>query len=483
VVWNYATFLASKGIALLTTLVLARLLAPEDFGLIALALVVMNALDAINELGIGAAVIWRTGDEDETSDVAFVLSLASGLTLTAVAVLCAPLVADAVGEESVEPIIAALAVTLIIASFGSVQDARLRRALAFQRRFVAELLKALVKAGVTVALAIAGLGAWALVHGQVAGVAAGAACYWVLAGWRPRRRFDTDVARRLLGYGGQVTLHALLLVAVTNVDYLIIGSRLGTEALGYYTLAFRLPGLLIMSGCWVLSQVLFPAFANVTRDHGSLSTALLKTVRATTAVIAPLGVGIVLVAPDLVSVLFGERWAPAVPVLRWLAVFAVLSTLLSTDDSVYKARGRPGVMVGVTFTQLVVGVPLLWWAAGSGIEAVAMAQVALAAAVLALRVVLVRVLLAVRLRHLFAAVAPVAGGVVALVVAVALVQRGLVDTSPSIRLLASVLGGGLAYLAALAVVDRPWVEDMLRLFGIRQPSGRVASARATSAVP
>jgi PST family polysaccharide transporter len=482
--WSYSTFVASKGIALVTTLVLARLLAPEDFGLVALALVLMNALDVVNDFGIGSAVIWDRGEDDETADVAFGLSLGVGLLLTVATVASAPLVADAFGEPSVAPIIAALSITFALASLGSVQDARLRRTLAFNRRFIAELLKALTKAGVTVALAVAGLGAWALVHGQIAGVAVGAVSYWLLAGWRPRLRFDPRVARRLLDYGGQITVLGVLAVAASNVDYLIVGRRLGTEALGYYTLAFRLPGLLIITSCAVLSQVVFPAFAAVTRDDGSLSDSLLRTVRALAAVIVPIGLGLALVASDLVAVLFGDRWAPAADVMRWLAVFAVLSTLLYTDGDVYKATGRTIVLNGITVVQLLIAVPLLWVGAGTSIEAVAVAQVVTAALVLVLRVGLLARLLDVRPPQLLGAFRPVLVGAVALAVAVVAVQAGLRGAPAPLRLLACVLAGATAYAGGLVAGDRRWARDTLVLFGVaHRPSRAARRARAVSAVP
>lgn len=463
--WSYATFVITKGIVFLSTLVLARLLAPADFGLIALALVVMNHLDVINDFGIISAVIWRKEDVEHTSDVAFGLSLAIGAILSLLGLLVAPLVAGAYGEPRVADVLAALSVTFLIASFGSVQDARLRRALAFRRRFVAELTKAVVKAGTTIALAANGLGVWALVHGQIAGVTAGAIAYWILAGWRPRLVFAGPVARHLLGYGSQITLLGLLAVAASNVDYLMVGRRQGAVALGFYTLAFRLPGLLILNSCSVLSQVLFPAFAKMSREAGSLRPALLRALRALAALTVPCGVCIALVAPDLVFVLFGSRWEPTVPVVRWLAAYAVISTLLYNDGDVYKAIGRPVVLNAVTFVQLALAIPVLWWAAGSGIEAVAAAQVGIATAVLVLRLALLRSMLQIRVAEVARALLPIAVGALALAAGVVVARTAVAGLVAPIRLVSAVAAGAAAYAIGLAVADRRWALGMLRLFG------------------
>ena len=482
-VWSYATFIVAKGVVLLSTLVLARLLAPEDFGLIALALVVMNALDVVNDFGIGSAVIWRADDPRLTSDVAFGLTIGVGLVLTVATLLGAPVFATALGEPQVAGVIAALSVTFLIASLGSVQDARLRRALAFRRRFVAELAKGVVKATVTVVLAAAGLGVWALVHGQVAGVAVGAACYWTLAAWRPQLRFDRAVARSIVSYGSQITLLGLLAVAASNIDYVVIGRRLGTVELGYYTVAFRLPGLLILSSCAVLSQVLFPAFTKVSRDRGSLTGSLLQTIRALAAAVVPIGVGIALVASDLVSVLFGEQWMPAVTVMRWLAVYAVLATLLYSDGDVYKAIGRPVVLNVITVVQVGLAIPVLWWAAGIGIEAVAVGQVVVAAAVLLLRLTLVDRILGVRPWAVAGALRPVVVGAVALAAAVGATQAGLGAVSTPVRLLASIVLGGAAYVAGLVAVDRRWAREVLEVFGVGHGARGSTRSAAASALP
>lgn len=461
--WSYATFLVSKGIALISTLVLARLLAPDDFGLVALALVLMNHLDVINDFGIISAVIWRRGDLERTSDTAFAVSLIVGAVLSATTFVLAPLVAAGYGEPRVAPVLAALSVTFLIASFGSVQDARLRRALAFRRRFVAELAKATAKAGVTIALAAAGFGVWGLVAGQVAGVAVGALGYWVLAGWRPRLALESEVARGLVAYGGQITLLGLLAVAASNVDYVVIGRRQGATALGFYVLAFRLPGLLILNSCSVLSQVIFPVFARVTHDDRSLRGALLRAIRTLAALTVPAGLGIVLVAPDLVTVLFGARWDAAVPVMRWLAVFTVLSTILYNDGDVYKAIGRPAVLNVITAVQLVLAVPALWWAAGSGIEAVALAQVAVAGVVLALRVGVLRHVLHVGVGEVAAALRPVLVSATAMAGSVLLVQVVVPDGAPLVRLALSCVAGAGVYAGSLVAVDRRWATEMLRL--------------------
>lgn len=479
--WSYATFLVSKGLALVSTLVLARILAPEEFGLIALALVFMGYLDIVNDFGIISAVIWRGGDVERTARVAFGLTLAVGAALSGASLVAAPVVAGFYDEPRLAGLLRVLSATFLLASFGSVQDALLRRAMAFRRRFVAEAVKAGVKAAVTVGLATAGFGAWSVVHGQLAGVTVGAVAYWLLVGWKPSFTFDRRLARGLMGYGSQLTLLGLLAMAVSSVDQIAIGRRLGAAELGFYAVAFRLPGLLVLNSCSVLSQALFPAFARVRDGEGSMQGALLRAVQALAALTVPLGLGIALVAPDLVSVLFGERWEPATPVMRLLAVHTVLATLLYNDGDVYKATGRPSVLNALTAVQLALIGPIVWWSAGRGIVSAAAAMVAISGLVLVLRAVLVHRLLGVSVRELGRALRPVllSAGVMTGAVAV---TRAAASAAPAGMRLAAAVGVGLVtYGATLGFSARQPMSELLSLlrFGGRRRPVRVPAVEVS----
>jgi len=476
--WSYATFLVSKGLALISTLVLARILAPEEFGLIALALVFMGYLDIVNDFGIISAVIWRRGDVERTARVAFGLTLLVGAGLSVLSLFAAPVVADFYDEPRLAGLLRVLSVTFLLVSFGSVQDALLRRAMAFRRRFVAEAVKAVVKAAVTVGFAATGFGAWSVVHGQLAGVTVGAIAYWLLVRWRPSFTLDRRLARDLLGYGSQLTLLGLLAMAVSSADQIAIGRRLGAAELGFYAVAFRLPGLLVLNSCSVLSQALFPAFARVRDGDGSMPRALVRAVQLLAALTVPLGLGIALVAPDLVSVLFGERWQPATPVMRWLAVHTVLATLLYNDGDVYKATGRPIVLNALTAVQLGLTAPVMWWAAGRGITTAAASMVAISATVLVLRAGLVHRLLGVSVRELGRALLPVVLSAGVMAGAVGLARAGLSDAPAAMRLTASVAVGLVSYGAALRLCARQPMTEALSLFRLRGGGGAPAPAPA-----
>lgn len=388
VAWNAATFGLSKLVVLVTTIILARLLEPADFGLLGIGLVVIGYLDFVNDFGVSAAVIQHDGDPDHTADVAFWINLALGVTLAAVGFAVAPFVADFFDEPEATSVVRVLSLSFPITSLGAIHEARLRRELRFGSRVLPEFSKGVAKGAVSITLALLGFGVWSLVWGQLAGAFVAAVGYWIVSAWTPRLRFDGAVTRELLGFGSQMTLVGLLGGLHKNIDYLIVGRALGTRALGLYTMAFRLPQLLIESVVDVTGQVAFPAFARVRRDAARLRSGLRRMLGTVGLVITPLGIGLALTADPFVRIFYGDRWVDAIPVMQLLALYMLVQSLSKTCGDVYKAMGRPGILNRLAIVKLAITVPLLIIAAQDGIVAVAAAQLLSATILTLIRLVL-----------------------------------------------------------------------------------------------
>lgn len=471
-VWNYAAFVANRGVVFASTVVLARLLEPADFGLMALGLLVLRYLETLNEFGVGAAVVYEGTDDprrDPVADVAFTVSLALGLGFGALGVLSAPVVADLLGEPRLTGVLVALSSIHVIASFSQVQAGKLRRLLAFRRRVGPELARSVAKAVVTIALAAAGAGVWALVWGQITSTLVAAVAYWVACPWKPRPAFDGSVAGRICRFGGSIAAVGLVGSLHKNVDYLAVGHRLGAGALGVYTLAFRLPELALISLTGVIGQVLFPVLRRVAADPARLRAGIVDAVSATAVVAVPLGAGLAVTAPVLVEVVYGDRWAAAAAPLRILAVYAVVLALGYNFGDAYKAIGRPGILTATSLTQLVLSVPVLWWAADRGITAVAWAQLGLISAMAVVRLTIVRMVAGVRPSELARAVTPVAAAAVVLVGAGALAGSLTGGAAPAGRLAAMTAAGAAGYAAGLAVFGQGLLARLRARIGPARP--------------
>ncbi|MEM7115598.1 MAG: oligosaccharide flippase family protein [Chloroflexota bacterium] len=197
VFWNYLSFGLGKGLVLITTAVLARLLTPEQFGIVGFATLAVSYLAVLKDLGLGAALIQRQDRIDEAADTVFTLNLLLGLILSAITIAAAPLVAVYFSEPQVTPILRVLGFTFVFNALGAIHIVRLQRRLDFRQKAIPDIGRSLAKGLISIGLALTGFGVWALVIGQLAGVVAGVVLAWIMLPWRPNLRFGSDLARQM----------------------------------------------------------------------------------------------------------------------------------------------------------------------------------------------------------------------------------------------------------------------------------------------
>ena len=393
--WAGVTMVLGRGATLLATLVLARLLVPADFGLFAVGILVINYLDRFKDVGVGAALIYRKEEWTRLAATALPLAVGSAAVLSAGTFLVAPLAADFFYDPRAADILRALSLVLLISGLSIVPESKMRREMDFRRRVVPEVVAAIVKGVVSVGLAMTGLGVFSLVWGQLAGTVAQSGLYWLLCGWRPRLGWDGSLAALMLKYGIASSVVAVLSVFIENMDYLVIGRRMSAESLGYYVMAYRLPELSVLGVCIVAGQVFFPLFARLQDDLPRLALVYLDAVRNISLVTLPMGAVLACLAPEVISTLYSDQWLPAIPVLRLLAVFALVSSMSFHAGEIYKATGRPGILNTLAIGEVVLLLPFLWLAAGGDIVTVAATMLVGGVALTVLRL-----LIAIRILHL-----------------------------------------------------------------------------------
>lgn len=447
--WAYGSYVGGRVLVLASTAVLARLLTPEDFGLVALALTVMALLEAVADLGVGHALIVDTGDAvEDRAETAFVVSVAVGFAFSLVVAALSPAAAAIFDEPELVAIVSVLGLNFFLRSFRTTHEALARKAMTFRPITVADFADAAVRGTAGIALALAGFGVWALVLGYLVGTVARTVAIWALVPWRPHLRPRRAHLRQLVMFGGGLSLVSLLNAFIGTFDDLVVGKVLGPAALGLYVLGFRLPELLIINMSNVASEVLFPAFASVSRE--ALAGAYLTALRYTLMVGLPLAAGLAVLAEPVVLALFGDQWRETATVTQILTLYALGVTIGIPAGTVYKATGRAGVLVRLAVFRaalLAAGVLLL---VDQGITAVAGSQAAVASLFSLIGLALASRLLAVRpleiARAVWPAVVPTAGMAAALVA----VERSI--DSPWLAVLAGTAAGGVVYLALVATV-------------------------------
>jgi O-antigen/teichoic acid export membrane protein len=357
--------------------VLARILAPEDFGLMAVAMVVVAFAGLFQDLGLKAALVQRKEAPEALRLAVFWGSAAIGAAWFAGLWLVAPWAAEAFRNPAVTEILRALCVTFLLTPLGTVPEALLLRELAFRPLFAVELVPSLVPGAVAVALGLAGLGVWALVWGTVTAAALRTLVLWRMVPWRPRGWPPRGAWHGLWRFGGWLSLEALLGWSITYVDQAFAGRFLGTAALGYYRMGHALALLPAAGVSQVLARVLLPAYSRHQDDRALLREAFERCVHMVAVVTVPVGAAAMAFADPLVPLVLGARWAPAVPVVQLLAAQGVLAALVNVAPPLYKAIGRVDVMPKFFLVRAAVSVPAYWYGAQQGLVALVMVKLLL----------------------------------------------------------------------------------------------------------
>ncbi|MCB0193554.1 MAG: lipopolysaccharide biosynthesis protein [Anaerolineae bacterium] len=462
--WSYNTFYGSKLLVFISTIILARLLTKEDFGVVGYALLILSFLGVMEDLGIGKALIYHR-DDPEAAHTAFWLGLATGIALFFATWFIAPLAAVFFNDERIIPITRALGLTFPIFALGNVHSALLEKNLEFKRTFGPEVAKMGGKGIVSIMFALLNFGAWSLALGHLTGSLISTVVYWRVLPWRPAFRFSRRHVKPLLSYGGSLVLVAAMAMISTNADYLFVGRYLGAAALGVYTLAYRIPEMVILQISKVVARVLFPAYTKIREDAKALQDAFLSTIRYISMITIPLGVGMALVAEPMVLTLFTEKWAEAIPVVRAISIYTLLFSLAANAGSVHKAQGRTFLMTKLSGLRTIVLLPALWWAThgpAASIAAVGWTQATIALFSATLNLVVAAHMINVPLMAVAETLWPATVSSVAMASAVLGMLFVTASMPALVQLIAAVAVGAVVYVLVLSWLQQQLVIKMGR---------------------
>lgn len=369
--WVVLSNTTMRVLRLVTTIILARILLPEDFGLVALALLGINALGLFRDLGIGSALIYHKKDIDKAANTAFILLPLVGLTLFIVSYVISPYLANFFNEEDLVDIIRVLAINFIITSFYIVPSMLLEKGLHFRKVFLIETIPVLIYAITTIYLALNGFGVWSLVYGQIISNLTTLMITSIVSPWRPSFKFDKEIGKEVISYGKYIMGVNIVGFLVENLDYGIIGKMLDATALGFYTIAYRIALLPATNITTLVSRVTFPVYSKLQDNNEKMVKAYLETMKNICFVSIPIAFGLFAIAPQFVIVVLGDRWLPSIPVLQVLSFLGMLWSIAGNTGSVYKSTGRPDILVKFDVVKVIIMVPVLLFSVRYGALGVA----------------------------------------------------------------------------------------------------------------
>jgi len=357
--WSAVERISVQLITWALTLWVVRLLSPADYGLMAMATVCTTFLSLINELGLASAIVQR---HELTHNLlrqavgyVFLVNSVCFVGLSA----AAPLIARFFGEDRLALIVCVLAFDFVIQAPGVVPLALLVRGLEFRRKSVVEVAARILSGVLTLGLALAGEGVWALVWGSLLGSVVRSVGFIVVSGFKPSPSFSLSELSEVVAFGGTVMMQRILWFAYTQADIFLIGRLLGGEALGFYSVAVHLGSLPMQKLNAIINQLTLPTFSRLRSQDASVAFYAHKAIRFLSLFAFPVFFGISAVAPEITAGILGEKWLPALVPLALMSLIMPLRMVGAPISEILNAIGKPGVVLGNVVLTMVVIVPAI----------------------------------------------------------------------------------------------------------------------------
>lgn len=452
--WAFISGSGTKIVTLIGLTLLARLLAPREFGLLAFALTYIVYVDTIADLGSGTALVYWPDRRDDAAQVTFLINVAAGIFWCGVTVVLAPFIAGLFNAPQGTDIVRALSFTFFIKYLGNTHEALMRKDLLLGVAAVPDVAMAVVKMAVAVALAWRGFGAWSLVWAHLAGLIVWTSLLWILMPWRPSLSVPRDLFGPMLAYGRGIIFVNVLSAIQRQSDLLMISRWQGLTALGLYQLAGKIPEATVAMIYRVASRVLLPAFSRISAAGENPKRVYLAAARYVGTASFPVACGIAVLAEPLVLLFFGSQWVEAAPIVSALAILSGIRAVAVHPGDVLKATGRVGLLARLGFVRVAMIVVAVVVAARFSALAVAIALVIVDGLALFMVFTVTSRAIGVSLIEVARAFAPSLTAAAGMSAALVAWLRWGPELSPLVAAaLVPVALGGVVYLAILRLTD------------------------------
>lgn len=348
--WKFLERIGTQGVQFVVAIVLARLLAPSDFGLIALVTVFVAIANVFVQSGLNTALIQKKDADNVDFSTVFYASLGLSAVLYGILFVVAPIIAKFYNNQvSFIPVIRVLGLMLLLGAINSIQEAYVARNMMFKKLFYRSVGAIIPAGAIGVTCAYMGLGVWALVVQQLSNSLFICVIMWFTVKWRPSLVFSFDRWKNLFSFGWKLLCSALLDTVFRNLQNLIIGKFFSPADLGYYNRGDQFPNLIVSNINSSVQSVMLPSFSSIQDDKAHLKTVARRAISTSSFVILPMMAGLAAVAEPLTVVVLGEKWLPAVPFIQICCFSYAFWPIHTTNLSAINAVGRSDIFLKLEF--------------------------------------------------------------------------------------------------------------------------------------
>lgn len=369
--WKFGERIGAQAVSFLVSIILARLLLPSDYGVIALITIFIDIANVFVSSGFGAALVQKKDADEVDFSSVFYFSIVMSWVLYAIVFFGAPAVAGFYGKEILTPVLRVMALKLPLAGVNSVQHAYVQKKMLFKRFFFSTLIGTVGSAVVGIVMAYTGFGAWALVAQYLFNSTMDTVVLWFTVRWRPVWRFSLGRMKYLFGFGWKMLASELIHTSYKQIRSLIIGKVYTEKDLAFYNQGGKLPNLIVTNINSSVSSVLFPAMTLKQDDTGKLKEMVRLSIRVSSYIMWPLMIGLLVMSEPIVRLMFTEKWLPCVPYMQIACIQFALEPVQTANVQAVKAMGKGRTYLLMEIVKKVFGIVMIVAVMYQGVMAIA----------------------------------------------------------------------------------------------------------------
>lgn len=369
--WRFAERCGAQLVTFIVSIVLARILAPEDYGTIALVTVFTTILQVFVDSGLGTALIQKKNADDLDFSSVFYFNFVVCFVLYAGMFVAAPFIAKFYGDTTLTPIIRVISLTIVISGVKGIQQAYVSKNMLFKRFFFSTIGGTIFSAFLGIGLAEAGYGVWALVAQQLSNTTVDTIILWITVRWRPRKAFSWKRLKSLLSFGWKLLVSSLLDTCYNNLRNLIIGKMYSSSDLAFYNQGDKFPKLIVTNINTSIDSVLLPTMSSAQDDRERVKNMTRRAIKTSTYVMAPLMMGLAFCATPIVKLVLTDKWLPCVPFLRIFCITYMFWPVHTANLNAINAMGRSDWFLRLEIIKKIMGIAILLSTMWFGVMAMA----------------------------------------------------------------------------------------------------------------
>lgn len=369
--WKFLEKMGTQGISFVVSVVLARLLAPHEYGLIAMISIFFAISGTLIEGGFGSALIQKKNATNIDFSTIFYVSLSSSFLLYSILYICAPLIASFYNQPILSTIVRVSGLSLFLGAINSVQGAYLSKNMMFRKSFLCNIISTILSGIIGITMAYKGYGVWALVAQSLFAGIFGTVYMWFAIGWRPQLVFSFQSLKELFGFGSKILITSLIISLFKNIRGLVIGKMYAPAMLAFFEKGKSMPNLIISNLSSTIQGILFPVLSNSQDDKAKVKSILKRSIKTSALLVFPCITLLFVTARPLVILLFTEKWLPTVPFLQIFCLAYIILPIQSANMQVVQSLGRSDLTLKIEIIKKILELIIMVISFTISVEAVA----------------------------------------------------------------------------------------------------------------